>query len=93
MMKIHQARVYYQGGFEDLNVLVCNDGEICIVDFDQAKEHDCKYVMEVTVFDYEPSKYHFGCNELHYVVQLLGLWTPSKQHTILAQLPVLTPVL
>ena len=90
-MAIHQAGVY-QGDFDDDNVLVSDNGEVCIVDFDQAREHDCRCVMKVTVFDYAPSKYHFGCNELYDAVQLLDLWTPGKQHTISAQLPILTTI-
>lgn len=77
MLQVHGAGVM-QGDFEDANVLVAENGEARIVDFDQASHHDCQGSTYLKVWEYEPPRYDFGCDEMFHVIRTLELWTPGE---------------
>ena len=77
MLRIHKAGVL-QSDFEDTNVLVSENEEVRTFDFGQASRHDCRCSPELEVWRYEPSRYGYGCDEMHDVMQTLELWTPGK---------------
>ncbi|GJE91883.1 hypothetical protein PsYK624_080340 [Phanerochaete sordida] len=76
MLKIHFSGLRHCA-FRDEHVLVSADGQVRIVDFARACEHDCDASPKITVWEWEPSRSSYGCNEMYDVMRLLGLWTPG----------------
>ncbi|GJE91879.1 hypothetical protein PsYK624_080300 [Phanerochaete sordida] len=75
MLKIHFSGIMHCA-FRDEHVLVSADGEVRIVDFAHACEHDCDADPVINVWAWETSRRNYGCDEMYNVYQQLGLWTP-----------------
>ena len=67
-----------QGAFENANILVSKEGEVCIVNFDQATHNHCKSDPRLKVCNHEPDEYTYGCDEMFCAVQNLDLRTPGE---------------
>lgn len=68
-------------GFGNRNVVMRGseeDGDVRIIDFNEAFEHTCERKMSVQWWAWEPHVADFGCSELYNVIMMLGVWTPRK---------------
>ena len=89
LMRIHSAGVQHNDIKPD-NILLSDDDEVRIIDFDLAMEHNCKRKLPIELYEYKPLKYEFGCYEIFEVAEAMGIWTPSKHDSPSAEISKLT---
>ncbi|TFY63650.1 hypothetical protein EVG20_g6230 [Dentipellis fragilis] len=76
MVGIHKAGIQHKD-FRERNVLITPGGDdVRIIDFDRASIHQCRRRLKMGIDHYEPLDGDFGCDELHFMGQLLDIWTP-----------------
>ncbi|GBE89105.1 hypothetical protein SCP_1501080 [Sparassis crispa] len=73
--KIHAAGVQH-GDISECNVVLYQNLQPTIIDFDRAAKHQCLHPMPITLGVTEPYQDEFGCNELWRICHTCNVWTP-----------------
>lgn len=79
LRQLHLSGVYH-GDFVPRNVVIADDGQPRIVDFDHGSgKHQCPAVQRVyKLYEPEPSPRELCCDELYEVAIEMDLWTPRE---------------
>jgi len=85
--KIHCAGVQHNDLLER-KIVIDDKNRPFIIDFDHAEDHDCELSMYIDFHSQEPDPGDFGCDELHAICRLAGMWTPRFIKFILCYVPV-----
>ena len=82
MMRIHRAGVMH-GDFDERHVLIDDDDNIRIIDFDHAsKKHVCRRMFDIEPYEYVPRQPDYKCDELHEIAKGSDVWTGSKPSAV-----------
>lgn len=77
-MSLHKRGVKHND-FHPRNVIVDdldNPTRLFVIDFELARDHECKQGCAIALYLYPPPEDEFNCEELYRMAQLLEVWTP-----------------
>ncbi|KAL6301408.1 kinase-like domain-containing protein [Sparassis latifolia] len=76
LAKIHAAGVQH-GDIREYNVVLYQNRQPTIIDFDRAEKHQCLCPRPILFDVTEPYRNEFGCNELYQICLDCDVWTPN----------------